>query len=62
MGMLGDLRHAQKRFAEAFKAYGAANAEKRKYFGPQFERRTGQRFSDYVHWLATRFEAGAPST
>jgi tetratricopeptide (TPR) repeat protein len=56
MGMLGDLRHAQKRFAEAFNAYGAANAERRAYFGPRFERRAGQRFADYVHWLAAQFE------
>jgi tetratricopeptide (TPR) repeat protein len=59
MGMVGDLRHAQMRFADAFRAYGAANSEKRNYFAPRFERPAGQRFGDYVHWLAAQFESGA---
>lgn len=52
MGILGDVRHAQKRYGEAFEAYTAAAAEKRKLFAPQYDRPGRETSHSYAIWLA----------
>lgn len=56
---LGDLRHAQGRYAQAFTAYTAANREKFKLYAPQYDN-PGATVTDYCRWLASYF-ATAPS-
>lgn len=51
---LGDLRHAQGRYAQAFAAYTAANREKFKLYAAQYDR-PGTTVTDYCHWLASYF-------
>lgn len=55
---LGDVRHEQKRYAEAFKLFEEANLERRAHFAPQFDvpgRRTTA--YDFAVWLREYFDA-----
>jgi tetratricopeptide (TPR) repeat protein len=51
VSLLGDLRHSQKRYGEAFDAYARANAEKRAIFAPRFDRPGQENAFSYVTWL-----------
>jgi tetratricopeptide (TPR) repeat protein len=51
VSLLGDLRHAQKRYDEAFDAYAQANREKRIIFAPRFERPGQENAYTYASWL-----------
>ena len=59
-GVLGDLRHAEKRYAQAFAAYTASNREKYKLYAPQFEM-AGKTVTDYCGWLAEYFARASPA-
>lgn len=61
ISMLGDLRHVQKRYGEAFDAYAQANAEKRVIFAPRFERPGQENALSYATWLGEYLDA-APET
>src|SRR5471032_154968 len=54
---LGDLRHEQGRYSEAFKLYSQANLERRALFAPRFDA-SGSRTAayDYALWLREYFE------
>jgi tetratricopeptide (TPR) repeat protein len=58
-GVLGDLRHAEHRYPQAFAAYTAANKEKRKLYAPQYDR-PGLTVTDFCRWLAEYFAQAAP--
>ena len=52
---LGDLRHAQERYAQAFAAYSESNRLKYMFHAHRFET-PGTTSTDYCHWLAKKFE------
>jgi Tfp pilus assembly protein PilF len=54
-GVLGDLRHAQRRYAEAFAAYSAANAYKISVFRPKFDRDGEENAISHMKWLIDYF-------
>ena len=54
----GDLRHGQKRYAEAFEAYAAANHRKFRLFA-RLHDQPGQTATDYVRWLSDSFGRAA---
>jgi tetratricopeptide (TPR) repeat protein len=54
--VLGDLRDAQGRYAEAFAAYSARNDEKFAQAAPRYDIE-GSRATDYVQWLTDYFAA-----
>jgi tetratricopeptide (TPR) repeat protein len=56
LGLLGDVRHAERRFAEAFNAYTAGNARKRALYRVQFGGPGRESYSSYIAWLANHFE------
>jgi len=58
-GVLGDLRHAEGRYAQAFAAYTAANREKARLYAPQYDR-PGLTVTDYCRWLAEYFAEASP--
>ena len=51
MALVGDIRHAQKRYAEAFEAYRTANDWKYDVFAPRFDRAGGETAFTYTLWL-----------
>jgi hypothetical protein len=51
MGMIGDIRHVQQRYAEAFDAYTTANDSKYGVFAPRFDRAGGETAFSYTLWL-----------
>ena len=53
-GILGDLRHAQARYAQAFAAYAAGNREKFRLYAPHYDK-PGSSATDYCHWLSAYF-------
>jgi tetratricopeptide (TPR) repeat protein len=53
--LLGDLRHAQGHFADAFEAYASANAETEEFFKPQFGQSGKESFTNYIAWLTAYF-------
>jgi Flp pilus assembly protein TadD len=59
-GVLGDLRHAQGRYAQAFTAYTASNREKFKLYAAQYDR-PGSTVTDYCGWLADYFARCDPA-
>jgi Flp pilus assembly protein TadD len=58
-GVLGDLYHAQGRYAQAFTAYTASNRELFKIYAPRYDK-PGVNVVDYCGWLADYF-ATAPA-
>jgi len=58
-GLLGDLRNAQTRYSQAFRAYTEGNLEFREAHAPRFAGR--QTALDSIRWLTAHFEA-APTT
>lgn len=60
-GVLGDLRHAQARYGEAFEAYRQSNAEKYRIYAPRFDAPGVETIATYAAWLADYFEK-APKT
>ena len=60
MGLIGDLRDAQDRPAEAFAAYQASNAEMRALHAPRFDRSGQQTALGHARRLAAWFEAADP--
>jgi Flp pilus assembly protein TadD len=52
---LGDLRHAQARYPQAFAAYGESNRLKYMYYAHRFET-PGTTAADYCRWLTGQFE------
>ncbi|HTQ15031.1 MAG TPA: sulfotransferase [Rhizomicrobium sp.] len=57
--VLGDLRHAQGRYAQAFKAYTESNRAKFKLYAPQYDR-PGVTVTDYCRWLTDYFSSASP--
>lgn len=53
---LGDLRHAQGRYAQAYAAYSESNRLKYTMYAHRFET-PGTTAADYCHWLRQQFEA-----
>lgn len=53
---LGDLRHAQERYSQAFAAYSESNRLKYMFHAHRFET-PGTTSADYCRWLASKFEA-----
>jgi tetratricopeptide (TPR) repeat protein len=51
MGLIGDIRHAQKRYGEAFEAYTTANDWKFDVYAPRFDRAGGETAFTYALWL-----------
>lgn len=58
---LGNLRDAQKRYADAFEAYSAANEMKHALFSPRFITPDAPSARDYVGWLGEYSEIAAPA-
>jgi tetratricopeptide (TPR) repeat protein len=58
--VLGDLRHAQGRYTQAFSAYTASNRAKYGIYAPRYET-PGSTAADYVGWLAAFFETANPA-
>jgi tetratricopeptide (TPR) repeat protein len=56
LSLLGDLRHAQKRYSEAFSAYSTCNEERRKMFAPRYEAPGVESALSYVCRLTEYFE------
>ncbi len=52
---LGDLRHAQERYKQAFAAYSESNRLKYMFYAHRFET-PGTTAADYCRWLAGQFE------
>jgi hypothetical protein len=52
---LGDLRHAQARYPQAFAAYSESNRLKYMYYAHRFET-PGTTAADYCRWLTRQFE------
>jgi Flp pilus assembly protein TadD len=52
--VMGDVRHAQGRFTQAFAAYKASNRQKYEIYARRFET-PGTTATDYCHWLAAYF-------
>ncbi|HEX3675406.1 MAG TPA: sulfotransferase [Rhizomicrobium sp.] len=59
-GVLGDLRHAEGRYAQAFAAYTAGNREMMKLYAPHFDM-PGKTVTDYCGWLAQYFASASPA-
>jgi Flp pilus assembly protein TadD len=57
--VLGDVRHAQGRYAQAFAAYRQSNRQKYDIYAARFET-PGSTATDYCDWLRTYFETAAP--
>jgi tetratricopeptide (TPR) repeat protein len=57
--VLGDVRHAQGRYAQAFAAYRQANRQKYEIYARRFET-PGSTATDYSHWLKSHFETAEP--
>jgi Tfp pilus assembly protein PilF len=55
-GVLGDLRHAQGRFAEAYEAYRQSNREKYSLYAARFDAPGVETIATYTAWLADYFE------
>src|SRR5665213_772152 len=53
--ILGDLRHAQGRYSQAFQAYTLSNKIKYDYYAKRYET-SGTNGTDYCQWLADYFE------
>jgi len=51
MSLIGDIRHAQKRYAEAFEAYTTANDWKFDVFAPRLDVSEGETAFTYTLWL-----------
>jgi len=51
MSLIGDIRHAQKRYVEAFEAYTTANDWKFDVFAPRFDIAEGETAFTYTLWL-----------
>lgn len=58
--VLGDIRHAQHRYAQAFAAYTQANRQKYEIYAHRFETK-GSTATDYCNWLRRYFEAADPA-
>jgi tetratricopeptide (TPR) repeat protein len=56
LSFLGELRHAQGRYPEAFAAYDDSNRERKKIFGPHFKEQGSETAYSYVEWLIGYFE------
>jgi tetratricopeptide (TPR) repeat protein len=54
-GVTGDLRHAQKRYAEAFAAYSSANAQKKAIFAPKYDRDGQESTTTHLQWIMDYF-------
>jgi Flp pilus assembly protein TadD len=59
--LLGDLRHVQKRFDEAFEAYAKGNAERRRMFAPRYAVPGLETPASYAIWLSEYFEQAPQS-
>ena len=59
--LLGDLRHAQGRFNDAFNAYASGNGERRRMFAPRYAAPGAQTAVAYAEWLADYFERIDPA-
>ena len=55
--LLGDLRHAQARFPEAFDAYKAGNIELKNIYASRYDGPETETALSYVIWLAEQFIA-----
>jgi hypothetical protein len=60
MGALGDLRHAQGRYADAFKVYADGNLAYREAAGGRYK--TGETAIDAMRWMREYFEAQPSAT
>lgn len=58
--VLGDLRHAQGRYAQAFQAYTLSNRQKYDIYAARYEK-PGATGTDYCRWLSEYFEAADPA-
>jgi tetratricopeptide (TPR) repeat protein len=58
--VLGDLRHAQGRYPQAFQAYTLSNRQKYDIYAPKHEA-PGATATDYCRWLADYFETADPT-
>jgi Tfp pilus assembly protein PilF len=57
--VLGDVRHAQGRYTQAFAAYRQANRQKYEIYAHRFET-PGTTATDYARWLKSHFETAEP--
>lgn len=55
-GVMGDLRHAQGRYPEAFESYRQSNREKYAIYAPRFDLPGLETIATYTAWLADYFE------
>jgi Tfp pilus assembly protein PilF len=55
-GVLGDLRHSQGRYADAFAAYRDSNQQKYRIYAPRFDAPGAETVATYAGWLANYFE------
>ncbi len=58
---LGDLRHAQGRYTQAFAAYSESNRLKYTMYAHRFET-PGTTAADFCRWLTTQFETASDET
>ena len=58
--VLGDLRHAQGRYPQAFQAYTLSNRMKYDVHAPRYET-PGSTGTDYCRWLSDYFEVADPA-
>lgn len=58
--ILGDLRHAQGRYSQAFQAYALGNKIKYDYYAKRHET-PGTTGTDYCRWLADYFKVADPA-
>ncbi len=61
-GTLGDLRHMQGRYTEAFAAYSAANSEKRAVYKPKFDRDGKENTLSHLDWMISYFQDAPAET
>ncbi len=55
--LLGDLRNAQKRYAEAFAAYTEGNLRRKEIFAPRYAPPGSDTAYTYLRWVTEYFEA-----
>ncbi|HXC54239.1 MAG TPA: sulfotransferase [Rhizomicrobium sp.] len=58
--VLGDVRHAQARYPQAFAAYTESNRQKYAIYAQRFET-PGTTATDYANWLAAYFASADPA-
>ncbi|MBL6853147.1 MAG: sulfotransferase [Alphaproteobacteria bacterium] len=58
--VLGDLRHAQGRYAQAFQAYTLSNRQKYDIYAKRYDQ-PGATGTDYCRWLSDYFDTADPA-